>query len=78
MLVGGGGMPVATRTVLSLLCLSTVTAGLEGLEGLESSPGCGSLLSNESQAGALAVSVWEVYSDTAVLDWYITLQHKFR
>ena len=25
---GGGGMPVATRTVLSLLCLSTVTAGL--------------------------------------------------
>ena len=44
----------------------------------DSGSGCGSLLSNESQAGALVVSVWEVYSDTAVLDWYITLQHKFR
>ena len=26
----------------------------------------------------LAVSVWEVYSDSVQLDWYITLQQKFR
>ena len=28
--------------------------------------------------GALSLSVWEVYSDAVVLDWYITLQQKYR
>jgi len=27
---------------------------------------------------SLSLSVWEVYSDTVILDWYITLQQKFR
>ena len=33
------------------------------------------------QAGAedsLSLSVWEVYSDAVILDWYITLTQKFR
>jgi len=33
---------------------------------------------DESNESLLSVSVWEVYSDTVVLDWYITLQDKFR
>lgn len=28
--------------------------------------------------GSLSLSVWEVYSDSVVLDWYITLQQKYR
>ena len=47
-------------------------------EGLQGPAWCGSLLDSPSQAGALAVSVWEVYSDLVILDWYITLQQKFR
>ena len=27
---------------------------------------------------SLSLSVWEVYSDAVILDWYITLTQKFR
>lgn len=37
----------------------------------------GDLLCQE-EAGRLSLSVWEVYSDTVILDWLISLESKFR
>ena len=33
---------------------------------------------NEGEVGRLSLSVWEVYSDTVILDWLISLENKFR
>ena len=33
---------------------------------------------NDDDDGSLSLSVWEVYSDSVILDWFITLQNKHR
>ena len=38
----------------------------------------GDHVGDTGDTGDLTLTVWEVYSDTVVLDWYITLQDKFR
>ena len=45
---------------------------------MSSSRECGVLLENITSSTHLAISVWEVYSTSVVLDWYITLLEKFR